>query len=269
MDEVVRAIDEAFVAHWSLLGRWPGARLVDEQGVLRFETPVPKIPYNGVLRTRIDGDADPVVAGVVSAYAAGGRDFFWVVTPSSRPADLPARLERTGLAAVETATGMALDLAAWEPPPPRAPVPGATVAEVVDEEGLEAYLDVIMSYWELDDAYREPAGRMNRYWSGSNARGHRWVVWLDGAPVGKAYLSVAGPPGVASIYGMSVRPEARGRGIAADLTRTLLAKARSLGCTRVVLHATDMAVGVYRRAGFEARCEFTFYATAPIWSAQE
>ncbi len=35
-EPIVREIEEAFVAHWSLLGRWPGARLVDEDGVLRF-----------------------------------------------------------------------------------------------------------------------------------------------------------------------------------------------------------------------------------------
>jgi hypothetical protein len=40
VDPVVRDIEATSVAHRSLLGRWPGARLVDEDGVLCFETPV-------------------------------------------------------------------------------------------------------------------------------------------------------------------------------------------------------------------------------------
>jgi hypothetical protein len=45
MNSIVREVEEAFVAHWSLLGQWPGARLVDEDGVLRFETPIPLLFY--------------------------------------------------------------------------------------------------------------------------------------------------------------------------------------------------------------------------------
>jgi GNAT superfamily N-acetyltransferase len=62
---------------------------------------------------------------------------------------------------------------------------------------------------------------------------------------------------------MSVRPEARGQGIAAGLTTALLQRA----CTRAVLHSTDMAVAVYRRAGFVERCQLTIFATAPRWAS--
>jgi ribosomal protein S18 acetylase RimI-like enzyme len=79
---------------------------------------------------------------------------------------------------------------------------------------------------------------------------------------------VAGPPGVGSIYGMAVRPEARGHGIASALTDALLAQARELGCRSVVLHSSEQAVGVYRRAGFVEKCELRFFATAPIWSGE-
>ncbi len=38
-EATVRDIEAAFVAHWSLLGRWPGAQLLDKGGILRYETP--------------------------------------------------------------------------------------------------------------------------------------------------------------------------------------------------------------------------------------
>jgi ribosomal protein S18 acetylase RimI-like enzyme len=56
---------------------------------------------------------------------------------------------------------------------------------------------------------------------------------------------------------MSVTPEARGRGIASDLTTTLLERAKELGCRRVVLHSSEMAVDVYRRAGVVDCCSMT------------
>jgi hypothetical protein len=43
------------------------------------------------------------------------------------------------------------------------------------------------------------------------------------ATANKAYLSLAGPPGVASLYGMSVPPEARGQHVASGLTAAMMA----------------------------------------------
>lgn len=65
---------------------------------------------------------------------------------------------------------------------------------------------------------------------------------------------------------MSVRPEARGRGIANALTTTLVNQAKELGCRRVILHSSEMALRVYERTGFVERCTLDFFATAPIWS---
>jgi ribosomal protein S18 acetylase RimI-like enzyme len=267
MDAIVREVEDAFVAHWSLLGRWPGARLVDEDGVLRFETPIRKLPYNAVIRTAIAGEADGVVARVVDAYAARESEFMWLAHPSATPGDLAERLDGAGLTLAERAIGMSLDLDPWSPTePPTAS--GAEFSEVLDEDGLDTYVDLSMIYWEVDEADRELVARLNRHWSGARARGRRWLAFVDGRPVGKGYLSLAGPPGVAAIFGMSVRPEARGHGIASALTDTLLGQAKSLGCRRVVLHSSEMAVGVYRRAGFVERCPLLFFATAPIWSGK-
>jgi ribosomal protein S18 acetylase RimI-like enzyme len=238
---------------------------VEEDGTLRFETPISKLPYNGVIRTLIEARPTDVVARIADSHSRRGAQLFWVVHPSARPATLPDALTAAGLEPVEVAAGMSLDLDSWRP---RATEPAADVelAEVVDEAGLSAYEDVVMSYWELDERDREHVTRLNRHWAGARAKGRRWVAFRDGAPVGKAYLSLAGPPGVAAIYGMSVRREARGLGIAGRLTDTLLAQAKELGSRRVVLHSTEMAIGVYRRAGFVERCELTFFATGRVWS---
>ena len=131
---------------------------------------------------------------------------------------------------------------------------------------LAAYEDLMMRYWELAEADRDQIVRLSRHLTGERATGRRWIGRIDGRPVAKGYLSLAGPPGVGAIYGMSVLPEARGRGIAGALTDILVEHAAALGCRRVVLHSSAMAEGVYRRAGFAPCCDLAIHATAAIWS---
>jgi ribosomal protein S18 acetylase RimI-like enzyme len=187
------------------------------------------------------------------------------VPPSAAPADLAARLTAAGMPEVEEVIGMYLDLAG-APQAGREPPAGVRMTEVGGGAGLAAYEDLMMRYWELDEADRDQIVRLNRHWTGRRARGLRWLATVEGRPVGKGYLSLAGPPGVAAIYGMSVLPEARGRGIAGALTDRLVRRARELGHRRVVLHSSAMAAGVYRRAGFRECCRFGIHATSAIWS---
>ena len=259
----MQEIEEAFAAHWSVFGRWTHGELHDENGVLWFETPLKHLPYNGVIRTRIDGDADAVVAATLERFRARRVQFFWLVHPSARPDDLSERLAAHGMEPVEHATGMSLELADWEG---RDPPPGVLYREVLDDADLQAYQELTAAYWEIPEDEAPLVAQFQREWGPGRAPGHRYLALLDGVPVGKGYLSVAGPPGVAAIYGMSTRPEARGRGVASGLTTVLLRRAKEIGCRRAVLHSSDMAVGVYCRAGFVEQCRFTVFATAPIWS---
>jgi len=260
---VVTEIEEAFAAHWSVFGRWTHGRLHDENGVLWFETPIKHLPYNGVIRTRIDGNAEEVIATVLDRFRARDVHFFWLVHPSAKPDNLGERLGAHALAPVENATGMSLELEDWEGADPP---PGASYREVLDDADLQAFHELTTAYWEIPEDEAPLVEQFQREWGPGRAPGHRYLAYVDGLPVGKGYLSVAGPPGVAAIYAMMTLPEARGRGVASGLTTVLVGRAKELGCQRVVLHSSDMAAGVYRRAGFVERCRFTVFATAPLWS---
>ena len=267
LNQQTREIEAALVGHWSHLGRWAAGVLVDEGGVLRYETPIPHLPYNGVIRTAISGgDPGEAVNGVVASFQRRGVPFIWWEHPSSTPSDLGFHLERNGLTAVERVTGMAIDLDDWNETTPRGDV---RFVEVLDTEAMEAYEDLIVRYWELPPESQAMVASLNRFWGPGQLPAHRWVAYIDDRPVGKALLSLAAPKGVAAVYGMSVTPESRGRGIAGDLTSTLLTRAKELGCRRVVLHSSESAVNVYRRAGFIDCCSMTVYATAPLWSGAD
>ncbi len=261
--DVVTEIEEAFVAHWSIFGRWTHGELHDENGVLWFETPIKHLPYNAIIRTCIESNADAVIAAVVDRFNARGVQFFWLVHPSARPLDLSERLVAHGLQSVENATGMSLELAEWEH---GALPPGVEYREVIDDGDLGDFHRLTTVYWEIPPDEAPLVAQFQREWRPRRAPGHRYLALIDGVAVAKGYLSVAGPPGVAAIYAMTTLPEARGRGVASGLTTVLISRARQLGLRRIVLHSSDMAVGVYRRVGFVERCRFTVFATAPLWS---
>jgi ribosomal protein S18 acetylase RimI-like enzyme len=266
VDEVIGDIEAALVAHWSHLGRWTRGALVEEAGVLRFETPIPHLPYNGVIRTRVEGeDPERVIAAVRDSFDQRGVPFLWWDHPSCSPVDLGRRLAAQGLAAVENVSGMSLELDGWRAVSRR---PGVRYEEVVDEEAMQVYEDLIVSYWELPEESQTLVADLNRFWGPGRLPAHRWLAYVGDRPVGKVLLSLAGPPGVGAVYGMSVRPEARGSGIASDMTAMVLERARELGCRRVVLHSSEMAVEVYRRIGFVEHSKLTVYANAPLWSSR-
>lgn len=262
---VIEETEAALVAHWSLLGRAPGGALRDEHGIRWYETPVPSLPYNGVVAARLpDGpDADATIARVLSRFRSRGVQHVWFVTPSVTPNDLGSRLEAQGLQPVERMTYMSFELTGWRPRPLSG---AATVEEVRDDAGLLVYNKLTAAYWELPPEQEKLVLQLQRALGPGRVPGHRYVAWLDGEPIGKAYLSLAGAPGVAAFYGMSVRPQARGRGIAKDLSLTLLARAQDQGCHRLVIHSSDAGRELYRRLGFVENAVFPVYASGSIWS---
>lgn len=257
--------EAALVAHWSQLGRLPGSRLHEEEGLVWFETPAASLPYNGVLRTRLTPDTvDAAIERVLAAVRSRGAQLWWVVTQTATPEDLGARLESAGVPPVERMNFMALDLLGAPPAP--VPTPGAvSITPVTDEEGEREYAELTYAYWEVADEDRPPIAALHHGITTGRFPGARYLARIEGRPVAKAYLSLPGPPGVASLHGMSVVPEARGRGVAGLLTAELLAEARRRGCHRFVLHATDMAVGVYRRFASSPVGVAYAHATAPLW----
>ena len=211
----------------------------------------------------IDGDAGEIVERVAGRFRERGADFWWVDHPGASPGDLGVRLEAAGMAPVEEMHFMWLDLEGFA----AAPAPEGVEIEVVpDEAGVEDYIDLTLLYWEVPDEDAAGVAALHRAISPERYPGQRYLARIDGRPIGKAYLSWPGPEGVCGIYGMSVRTEARGRGVAAAMSGAMMRDARERGLRRAVLHSTDMAVGVYRRLGFEECAVATVYATAQLWS---
>ncbi len=269
----VEAIELAFVAQWSHFGQGPLGEIHRDGDLTWIEAPVPELPYNAVVRTRLGDDAEARIDEVIGSYRERDVQFMWLVHPTAQPTDVARLLAGRDLRLVEQSTGMSLDLARWRPSD-RGNADGVTFEEVTTEPQMAAYEELIARYWELGKSSCDYVFGINR-WAAGLGHGVRFVAYRDGAPVGKTYLSWtlgddahALSDDTASIYGVYVTPAARGLGIAATLMDLAIERAAAVGRRRVVLHSSGMAIELYLRMGFAARCPLPVYATTALHSLQ-
>jgi ribosomal protein S18 acetylase RimI-like enzyme len=258
-DAIVDALERNLWALWSRFGHGDGCALHDEDGALWFDTPIPTLPYNAVIRFRATaGDADHRIDAIIDHYRRRGVPFLWIVHPSASPPDLGARLARRGLEEAEVCAGMSMALDAL---PPAAPLPEhVDVHPVTREEDVAALFELIAWRWQIAPEAARELPRVTRAFGvgAPQASVRGWVARRRGVPVAKVVLNVEG--GIAGIYGVATKPEARGLGLARLLTLHALEAARLAGCHRAVLHATPMARALYDKIGFRVHAPFAVHA---------
>ena len=254
----VAALEDNLWDMWSAFGRGEACTLVDTPELLRFETPIPHVPYNSVMRARLVADVDEQIDEILQSYGSRGVPLMWVVHPTAAPADLPQRLEARGLVEAEVCPGMVA--AIGDVPSPGADLRGVEVERLV-ADGREEFFELVA--WR----YSLPADAAGTLLSIMQARGfgqpgcptQAWVARRDGQILSKVILHMTGA--VAGVYGVATRAEARGMGLAEHLTATALAYARQRGATLGVLHSTPRARPLYERLGFTAIADFRLYST--------
>jgi GNAT superfamily N-acetyltransferase len=216
-----------------------------------------------VMRTDITGDADAVIERVAGGFRDRDVPYLWVQRPTDRPEDLGHRLARQGLDLVETVTGMDIDLDEWEPEDE--PSSARIVPANHEAQHLRDYVEMMRTYWSVPESEQHLLATFNDDWAGVRSPGLRLLAYVNDAPVGKLFLNTLELPERVSIYGVAVKPEARGLGVATALMTQAMLHARSLGAKRCVLHSSDMAVTLYLRMGFRECCTFAVYATGPLF----
>jgi GNAT superfamily N-acetyltransferase len=244
---------------WSKFGCGPGCCLHDEGDALWFETPIPIIPYNTVLKFQVEENIEQRIDRLVNHLNNRQVPFIWIVHPSSRPLDLPVRLERRGLREIELMPGMAKSLADLPEPPP---LPnGIQVRKVAEQSDATEFFQFAAWRWGVPEEYRGQMGAVLApfRFGQPGSKAHMWQAWREGQPVAKAGVYLASRS--AGIYAVVTRPEARRLGLARILTLATLEFARAHGYKLAVLHSTPMAEGLYRSLGFEAMATFRIFAS--------
>jgi ribosomal protein S18 acetylase RimI-like enzyme len=258
----VLELEENLWEAWSIFGRGPGCFLYDTNDLLWFETPIPIIPYNGVLKFRLQANVDQEIDSIINHFTQKKVQFMWIIHPSSRPADLKDRLKHRGLMDVEPIIGMTRNL---EDLPNIPPLPdNIEIRKISDERDVSAFHQFARWRWHVPKEYKDQyAAVVEEFGFGqSGSKTHIWQAWRDEQPVSKVVMYLGARS--AGIYAVATKPEARRLGLARTLTLTALHEAHSLGYELAVLHSSPMAESLYRSLGFDTIAEFRLFGSEEV-----
>lgn len=173
-----------------------------------------------------------------------------VVSPATRPAELPVLLAHNGFTAAPVTV---MVHRRW--------VGGRADQEVLVQQAGVAERDVFLQLLAdcfFNDATRPTLATLRRWWSAAGTLGVRnFLACYGGAPAGIGTLYCRGD--VAGIYNMATLPDFRRRGLARAVLTRLLDEAAGLGCDLVGLTPTDMGESLYTSMGFEAAYQEMHY----------
>lgn len=253
------ALENNLISLWRNFGMGPDCRLHETVETVFYETPIPTIPYNAVLRFAVSRDPESKVEEIIGRFRERQVPLFWVALPSSHPENLGQLLLERGLQLAEEIPGMVGDLRQL-PEMPALPA-GFTIREVHGEKEAGRVYELISWRWQVPETYLSLLKAMNRQFRVGmpDALARVWIAWQGEVPVAKAVLHLA--EGAAGLYGVATRPEARGHGLATILTLKAFRAAREAGYSMGILHSSDMARSMYEKMGFRPVDVFRIYTS--------
>lgn len=260
------AIEASSYEFWLEYGKGPRGEIHDEPDLLWFVSGAKHGLLNGVMRCRFAPDeADRRVHEMMKEFRRRGLPLEWNVGLGTEPRDLGRVLTARGFEHPLDIEGMALDLERFRDEPPPA---GLGIDVPTNRLDVETFLHIGGSNFDIPEANRQelveletslgPAheGRLRRYLG-------RW----NGKPVATCQLFEGA--GVAGLYYVTTLPDARGRGIAAALTRAALRDAKAMGYRVAVLQASPMGLPIYRRLGFQEFFPIEIHTWSPKPTARK
>jgi GNAT superfamily N-acetyltransferase len=202
-----------------------------------------------VHRARLGDVAAAVSWTRAESQRRGHRDLTWWVGDSATPADILEQLPALGVV-VDEEEPVLTGMIATSPPPA-----AASGIEVQLVEAVEDYLASLEVDWE---AWRTPVTeRAERRvleaerWEATHASGvvHHFSAFLDGQRVG--FGRAIHTRSAVALFGGSVLPDARGKGVYRALVRARWDHAVARGTPTLVVQAGAMSAPVLAGLGFE------------------
>jgi GNAT superfamily N-acetyltransferase len=250
---LARAVETNLTALHLFLGRWPELGLHQDDDRLWTISEHRFSLCNVILDARLDAaDADTQIERALGPYSGTNVNLMWKLGPSTRPADLGARLEKHGFLALPLLHGMVLDLRALGSVPPCPPE--LEVREVNGPETLNLWRQAVdRGFGWPSYGAKDIADNLSHFFEMGRGRPFTaFVAIIDKEPVSSSLAFF--DDDIGGIYFVSTVPEFRRRGFGLVTTAAALIEARKRGCKTAILHATEMGYPVYRRLGFEEVC---------------
>jgi GNAT superfamily N-acetyltransferase len=189
----------------------------------------------------------------------GDLAFGWVTGPSTRPADLPRRLEDAGLTRAESLAGMTLtDLATPIAANPNVRIEETSMRDAIAESEMmaRAYgmpIDVMRVFNEILAVAAERI----------KSRGYFAYVEGSERPVAWSFLAYIPDSPTVLLGGAATLEEYRGQGLYTALVARRLADARADGRTAAVVQADrNTSAPICTKLGFREICSLEIFASA-------
>ena len=259
---IIDAIEANLFSWIPLFGAIWEAREDDPPGVKRSLSDIPMSLLNSIMDAQLKPeDVETTIQYIIADAERRKVPALWWVGPSTRPADLAAHLLDAGFVVDEDGLGMAVILADLNESLP-SPA-GLSIQPARDEASWLEWCRTMALGFEV------PAARVDfavSSWSFLLSRVNpettvAYLAYLDGKPVATSLLLLGG--GVAGIFSVATVPEARRKGVGAQVTLQPLLDARSKGYRVGVLEASEMGCSVYRSLGFREYCRVCSYVWRP------
>lgn len=254
---MIRAIESDVQGAWAGFGRSTACELNETPEATWMLSGMPDQDYNKVVRSEFEpDDVDARIEEILAYYESKGVPMSWWLGPSSRPADLGARLEAHGMTRKRDSVGMALDIN--EVSEDYTPPAGLVVETVEDDDTLARFVHVSTVTFNLPETMESS---INRVTSGAgygpSDRFRHYLGVLDGEPVATAtgYLG----EGVVSVQNITTLPQARRQGVGTAVTMAPILEARDRGYRIASLQASEMGYPMYEKMGFRQYMKFAVY----------
>jgi ribosomal protein S18 acetylase RimI-like enzyme len=280
---LANAVEANQIAYLMDMGRSPHAEVRRDPDMIRIITGVTAPGSNRIVRAQFDasparrdasparrdasparrdaGDVDARIEAALGYFKARRLPVTWHTGPSTRPLDLGQRLVGHGLTHAGDEPGMAMDLLAL--PVDILMHSGLAIERVGDLDSLEQWCSTVVRGFGWPERMVDSMARVEAdLGAGQHEQRRLYMGYLRGRPVATALVFLGA--GVAGLYAVVTRPEARRQGIGRAMTLRALLDARVSGYRIGTLHASAMGFSMYAGLGFQVYCQLGRY----IWTGE-
>ena len=227
---------------------YPGLEKEVAGGVVRFTGPPDHQNGNFVLFSRFaDEHADQAIADQITFYSRRRLPFEWKVYEHDSPPDLRARLVLQGFKPRERDVVMVLNVREAQPRLLRSV--HADVRRVTALDQLEAVSTILSAVYGVDFGYLERLLaqdlRERPYYSSI------YLAYVEDEPVGVGWIQFPARSQFATLWGGTIVPAFRGRGLYRALVAARLQEAIRRGYGLLALEAPRSCREIAEKLGFE------------------
>lgn len=214
----------------------------------------------------LNGDADfpdNKIEEVIDSFKNRNYTQTWWLGEHSTPANVEDTLTKLGLTRIEADVPMmAADLTQMDfsELDVLSETKKIEVRRVNTGEDLTRWLGVIHEVYQYPDAYIEALRYIFKVMvkDSRSALAQNFLAEIEDVPVGASSLSLC--EGLAGLYYVCTKREARGQGVGTAVTLAPMREARERGYEVGILGASQLGFGVYQRVGFKEYFKLQIYS---------